>query len=644
MEKILFKKITINFIIIGTIIVSLFYLITYSRNTDIAFNKSEQLLNEVDNLYKKTKEDFEEKISLYENDYLNRAYGIDFMLQNNINMRSNEGLNKIKELMNVDSIYVVDNSGKIILSTEEISIGINLIEYKQSNAFWDLIKGTTEDDYVIDLYGKNIVKDEAKSYIGVKSSVEDYSIVQIGVDIDYVTNIKEEKCIGTLLREIPTVNDSTTFAMDKNSGEILGITKNNEQNLNFYNLNSKKEIINLLEKCTDGAVVKINGSNKLLKSKVINDIILVNFVDIKYIYDQALSQIVYSITIVFFALIMLMVTLKKYFRKYIFDDFNRIEYSINKILSGDLNVSFKTKHIELESLVNTLNYWKDSHRYKNSGMTKIISNIDSNIGLFECTYFINKNFFSDNIQHILGIDNIKWNKIKESPKDFESYIKDLTKLADKDGIISINDRYFFIKTYTVYGQFFGIVIDKSDEIKNSKKIIGKLKLAAENDELTNLLNRSAFIKRVKEYLSNESNQGTMLIFDLDNFKQINDKLGHPEGDKVLQIMGECLKNVFERDDLIARLGGDEFAVFINYNVEVEELETRLEYVLDCIRRKLSYYYNNYNVSISIGVAYVDNKISNYEDLYTCTDVALYTAKRLGKDRYYINYDNIRFMN
>ena len=135
----------------------------------------------------------------------------------------------------------------------------------------------------------------------------------------------------------------------------------------------------------------------------------------------------------------------------------------------------------------------------------------------------------------------------------------------------------------------------------------------------------------------------MLIFDLDNFKQINDKIGHPEGDRVLKIMSCCLNCEFREGELIARLGGDEFVVFFDYNVPIEILHTKLESILDNIRKRLSSYYKEYNVSTSIGVAYVDNRIYDYKDLYKCSDVALYIAKQLGKDRYYINEDNIRCM-
>lgn len=643
MEKILLRKIAINFIIVGTIVVSILSLIIFKRYTNNAFNESEQLINSLISSYTESKETYDDKISLYEDDYLNRVYATDFMLKNNIDMRSNEGLDEIKKLMNVDSIYVVDKSGEIILSTEEISIGINLLEHEESSIFWDLIKGDYQNDYVIDLHGKNIVEQIEKSFIGVKSSVDDYSIVQIGMDKKFITRVEQEESIEKLIEDIPTTYDITIFAMDKNNGDILGITENNEQYLNFDKNKSKDEIIDLIENSSEGRILKINNSNKLLKSKVIDDMIIVSFSDAKSIYEQVLTQILYCIIIILFFNIMFIIKLKKYFRKYVFDDFNEIENNINKMLLGDLEVHFETKNPDLKSLSNTLNYLKENYDDRNSKMTNIISSIDSNIGLFECFYFFKRNFFSDNVQTILGIDNTKWNEIKSSPKAFERYIKNLIKLSNEDGIININNRYFVIKSYTIDNEFYGIVIDKSDEIKTTEQKIEKLKIEAEEDSLTNLLNRNAFVKYAKKSLLNNPGQGTMIIFDLDNFKVINDKLGHPVGDKVLRLISSCLKYEFKLDGIIARLGGDEFVVFIERNVPLEELDSRLKVVLDDIRENLKYFYSNYNVSTSIGVAYVNNKMSDYEDLYICADAALYIAKRLGKDTYYINEHNIRCM-
>src|SRR5699024_2592316 len=122
----------------------------------------------------------------------------------------------------------------------------------------------------------------------------------------------------------------------------------------------------------------------------------------------------------------------------------------------------------------------------------------------------------------------------------------------------------------------------------------------------------------------------------DNFKLVNDDLGHPVGDEVLKIFSSCLTNFFRENDIISRIGGDEFIVFINDNIEEDNLIEKLNEILNNIRKDLKYYYKNYGLSTSIGVAYKNKQNSTYEKLYKEADSALYKAKNLGKDRFYIN--------
>ena len=646
MEKALFNKISTNFIIIGTLLVSLFSLIMYKQNKYMALYNCEQLLNQASTFYKESKENLEDKLSLYKEDYLNRVYTIDFILYNNINMRSNEGLNEIKNLMGVDSIHVVDKSGEIILSSEEKSLGLNLLEYKEAQSFWGLITGSDLRDSVFLLDSRNIDDNNPQDFISIKSSIDDYSIIQISVNRSSLAELKEEGSIKKILDSIPTTYETAILAVDETNGNILGLTKNNEQDLNFEGIDFNEEFLTLLKNSKEGDFLKINGSYKFFKTKIVDDIILVSYVDSSNIFNEMFIQFLSWISIVFLIFLTLILILKKHFKKYIFEDFKMMENNIKNIVSGDLNVDFYTKNSEFQSLASKLNDWKDSYKYKTSRMTKIISSIDSNISLFECIYYIQSNFFSDNLQSMLGINDVEWNQIKDTPKGFENYIRDLLKLANDDGLIYLNNKYLMIKPYTINNDFFGIIIDKSDEIKKNEEITNKLEeaqAAAEKDNLTELLNRISFEKYVKNSLLEQPYHGIMLIFDLDNFKQINDNLGHPEGDKVLKIIGNLLKSEFRKGDIIARFGGDEFVVFISNNIPIKTLEGKLKTLLDNIRKNLSYYYDNLKVSASIGVAYINNEINKYEDLYICTDVALYIAKELGKDRYYINEDNIRCM-
>ena len=316
MQKTLFKKIGITFIVIGTILASLLSLNTYEKNKKTVFYNCDQLLDQLSIYYQDSKENLDNKISLYKEDYLNRTYAADFILKNNINMRSNEGLAKIKDLMRVDSINVVDHSGKIVLSSEEIYLGINLLECEEEKSFWGLITSSDPSDNVINLDSTNIIENQSKYFIGIKSSIDDYSIIQIGINRSAFDELKEEISISKMLEKIPTTYENAIFAIDLNNGNILGLTKNNEQELNIDGINSNEEFINSLRSSSEGNILKINGSYKFLKTKIIDDdIILVDFFNASRFINELITQILSLIMIVLFISIVMIFFLKKHFKK-----------------------------------------------------------------------------------------------------------------------------------------------------------------------------------------------------------------------------------------------------------------------------------------------------------------------------------------
>lgn len=173
-------------------------------------------------------------------------------------------------------------------------------------------------------------------------------------------------------------------------------------------------------------------------------------------------------------------------------------------------------------------------------------------------------------------------------------------------------------------------------IKNMEKELSAAKTEAKYDKLTGLYNRNGFEKCVNEFLMQDKPCGVLLLLDLDNFKKINDSEGHPEGDRVLQKLALCLKRVFRRDDSIGRLGGDEFIVLIQNELPKEILEYKLNRVLEEVRTMLGSYREKYGASVSIGAVPADGSVKSYDALYKYADAALYIAKYMGKNRFYIN--------
>lgn len=165
--------------------------------------------------------------------------------------------------------------------------------------------------------------------------------------------------------------------------------------------------------------------------------------------------------------------------------------------------------------------------------------------------------------------------------------------------------------------------------------MSSIRIKAKTDPLTRLLNRDGFREMMMLALETNSEQGILMIMDMDNFKNINDQLGHPEGDAVLKRFAVLLESYFNRNkDIVARIGGDEFAVYVGRPVGASEVEAMLKKFILLFHGEFDEAYPEQKLSVSIGGAFTaDNK--TFDKLYKSSDEALYKVKRNGKDGFMI---------
>ena len=174
--------------------------------------------------------------------------------------------------------------------------------------------------------------------------------------------------------------------------------------------------------------------------------------------------------------------------------------------------------------------------------------------------------------------------------------------------------------------------------KKEQSAIKKLEHLANNDELTGLANRHAYQVKMQELIDTQNVENVYMLFlDLDNFKSINDTLGHSVGDLLLQNVAKRLQNRITGFELFARFGGDEF-VFLFKDISepaiIEKIAQRIHKVFE-----EEFMLKGYDVhtTVSIGISSDLNTAKDAEGLLRNADVAMYCAKQMGKGRYAI-YD------
>jgi diguanylate cyclase (GGDEF)-like protein len=178
------------------------------------------------------------------------------------------------------------------------------------------------------------------------------------------------------------------------------------------------------------------------------------------------------------------------------------------------------------------------------------------------------------------------------------------------------------------------------EVEILRSEIARLKKLVYKDHLTKLLNRRGFEESINVYIEEIKNNKpqnprrgfivnslSLAIVDIDNFKDLNDKYGHPVGDKVIKHLSRMsLKNT-RKSDIVGRWGGEEIVIALVGS----ELDSAVE-IIENLQKQIRDSNFKPNYTVSAGVASINEKIKTFKKLYECADNALYEAKRSGKNK------------
>jgi diguanylate cyclase (GGDEF)-like protein/PAS domain S-box-containing protein len=185
----------------------------------------------------------------------------------------------------------------------------------------------------------------------------------------------------------------------------------------------------------------------------------------------------------------------------------------------------------------------------------------------------------------------------------------------------------------------GIVIDVTERKAAEEKIA----LMARTDGLTGLANRSTFLERLNQSFA-AAKRGALPFavhyLDLDKFKPINDSLGHPAGDLLLQLAAARLKICTRESDVVARLGGDEFAILqsdVKEPANAGELAARIQ---EALCRPYNLNGSEANISVSIGISPFQSEIADAQAMLAQADLALYRSKEEGRNQYHFHSEDL----
>jgi len=235
---------------------------------------------------------------------------------------------------------------------------------------------------------------------------------------------------------------------------------------------------------------------------------------------------------------------------------------------------------------------------------------------------------------------------------------DLTHADDKD-IVELNGKKRLSgKVNSIEYSFKGITKDGKSkyihvfgtmsEVDGNKSIIGtlidetekqlvnnELTRLANYDSLTGLFNRHYFnlqFEHIMKQATRHNNKLALILFDIDNFKRINDSLGHKAGDVVLIKTAEIVKKVLRDSDSFYRIGGDEFTVIMENFHSTNEVQILIGRIQEALKTSIEVDELSFHISLSIGISIFPEHGADIDTLQKSADIAMYQAKKDGKNR------------
>ena len=174
-------------------------------------------------------------------------------------------------------------------------------------------------------------------------------------------------------------------------------------------------------------------------------------------------------------------------------------------------------------------------------------------------------------------------------------------------------------------------------LQQTRDMVDSLQVQAEQDSLTKLLNADTTRRLCSEYLSEDGHLCAVIVLDLDSFKQVNDELGHIEGDRVLTHVAETVRSLFRGDDIVGRIGGDEFLILMkdvpSAGIVINKCATIVSSVSNLIDKSKCPHFG-----VSAGAVVTATGNPDYDEIVDRADQEMYCVKNTGGNNYRVVED------
>ncbi|MBS5885643.1 bifunctional diguanylate cyclase/phosphodiesterase [Clostridium sp.] len=313
------------------------------------------------------------------------------------------------------------------------------------------------------------------------------------------------------------------------------------------------------------------------------------------------------------------------------DEISKLDDEINIVLDKLINTEIHLQEEE-KNYANILNAMSNSFFH--------LKAIMNNEGEYIDGVIIDVNFAGTELLGLSQEDIIN-NKLSDIYQNFsrdkDKILEILTRIKDSKSeciaqeINIVDDKWGVVSVYSLNKGYFSIIVNDVTEIK---KYAEDMTYLANYDTLTNLLNRHNLLEYLIELISRDE-KFSIYFIDLDDFKNINDTLGHNTGDEILRVVADRLTDLYSDDITVGRLGGDEFILVKRGESDLDNIKDIAEETLKLLNKNIQFSRYNFSLKASIGISYYPDHAEDVFTLLKYADISMYEGKQEGGNKYKI---------
>ena len=633
MKKII-TKIQVLIFSIGLIVTVLFNFVLqismdmqeFRESSKENFRQIEQIVEENEQEIERIKQEFAAECVLH-------ARAAAYIVQQDPTViEDQEECKLVASLLGVDELHIFNREGVIYAGTHPEYYGYSFESGEQMNFFAPML-----EDESLELcqdITPNTAEKKLMQYAAVWTS-DKQVIVQVGVEPQRVLKEIEGRDISDIFAMISTDETDTFYAIDAQSGEILGATDDTKEGESAEKIGLDTE--GITEEMSWGTW-KVDGEKQYYTAKKAGELLLVKTCSALAVHRDLPGNMLLLCIYMAGLFLMLMLASNILLEHKIIRSILNMNKKLKEIEQGKWDTVLSEKStVEFAELSRHINSMVGSLLDFSEKISKALELSQVMIGICEYVPDAERFTVTSRVKNILMLTDEELLGFMNNPKMFEEMKR---KLCRPENCLEGNiyrlerddTRYVRVESFLYKDSKLTLLVDMSANVAEKQSITRE----RDTDLLTGLYNRRAFYRRMETLFENpqQIKNGVMMMFDLDNLKLVNDLYGHSAGDLYLQSFALLLGEVEEKEQIAARMGGDEFILFV-YGIEDEDRQ-RLKQIADSflsgrgIQKMVFENGEEVRLEFSMGYEYCTGDNTDYQLLIKLADERMYKEKKIRK--------------